>query len=532
MSQLTRVIPASETADFNGLLRLITQSGSHPLDVSHVAAMLELNGFTDRRAATLGYDDVFDLAAALFHSISADNRREEVLDEEKDPWFKRLFRIFRLYLRGLSFAAPMILSSASVLALRYSLWSYIDFSTEIATAIALATFGSFLVTGGFTQAIARRGLFYITQDQYKLARLATFRLVMVGVAAIAVFIVGMGLFVAVVPILTWGIVGVTYLYFVPMAFIWLGTGLLYMLHWEPVILGLIAVGIFLVYVLFERFHVPMMVAQAVTMTVVAAGSFGLAVVLFRNLEHKNVSETEQKIRMRWSQTSRSLMPFFVYGVAYFALNFADRLMAWSRPEEFHPYFIWFRGDYELGLDWALWSLFVPMGLVEIYVVSLFDRLKKRGKHTNVANLPKFNRGFQVFHLRTIVFVLLGGLAGIPAILWLVKFLFGHGWLVFNPMLNQVTNFTFFVAAPSFSILATGLQGALVLFSFNEPWMATRAAGWALLANVLVGFLASRYVAYWWAVLGLAVGAIVFATLTTRQALHVLGRLDYYMMRGT
>ncbi len=531
MSRAPRVADSGDSVDFQSLRRQISESGSHPLDVSHVAAMLELSGITDRRAVSLGYDDVFDLAQALYESLSTDMRWETVLADDGDPWYKRFFQTIRLYLRGLSFAAPMILSSASVLALRFSLWSYVDFSTEIATAIALATFGSFLVTGGFTQAIARRGLFYITQEQWRLARISTARLLLMGVYAIVLTVLLVIIFVAIIPILPWPIVGYTFLYFLPMSFIWLGTGLLYMLDWEPVILVLISFGIGMVYYFFDIRKVPMMYAQAISMWIIAVISFLLAFVLFRRLERRNPKEMEQSHRMRWSQATRSLMPFFIYGVAYFALNFADRVMAWSRPEEFHPYFIWFRGDYELGLDWALWCLFVPMGIVEIYIVGMFRRIQRLGKHVNVANIPAFNRGFQLYHLRTMILVLVSGFASIPGLVWLAKWLFQLGLLYFDPMDNPITRFVFLVGSPSFSIIAAGLQGSLVLFSLNEPWVATRAAGSALLLNIIVGFLASRYVAYWWAVWGLAVGSLVFTGLITVQAMRVLGRLDFHLMRG-
>src|SRR5207244_1314153 len=40
-------------------------------------------------------------------------------------------------------------------------------------------------------------------------------------------------------------------------------------------------------------------------------------------------------------------PYFLYGLVYFALLFADRLIAWSAGH--HPLPIWFRSPYEVGL---------------------------------------------------------------------------------------------------------------------------------------------------------------------------------------
>jgi hypothetical protein len=530
MKQVQRTSDAATT--FESLVRLITSSEAHPLDVAHVAAMLELNGWTDGRALNLGYEDVFELAEALWAAAASDSRQARALPRDEPAWYIRVVHVIRLYIRGLSFAAPMLLSSASVLALKYSLWSYVKFDTEIATAIALGTFASFLVAGGFTQSIARRGLFYISQEQYGLARWSSFRLVLAGFGATLVVALAMVLFVLFIPVFPWRIVSVAVLYFVPLTLIWLGIGLLYMLNQEPAILALIALGIAVVYVLFEILNVPMMTAQVVGMSLVVIGSFGLDAYLLFYLEMRNAREFGQGIVMRWSQVGYSLAPFFVYGIVYFALTFVDRVMAWSRPQEFHPYFLWFLGDYELGVDWALWTLILPMGIVEIYIDGLFQRLKRRSEWYTVDRIAEFNEHFRREHLRTTFVVAVAGLVGIFMVLGIIIWLKNIGFIPFSPLDEPHTRFVFFWAAPAFSVVTVGLQSVLVLFSLNEPWPAARACGIALLANVVVGFLASRFFYYWWAVLGLVVGAFLFAVLTTREALKVLSRLDYFLMRGT
>lgn len=514
------------------LVRLVTSDGVNPLDAAHVATILEYNGWTDQRAARYGYEDVFALAEVVYDQAGIRPPRVRALPEGKQAWYVRLLHVLRLYLRGLSFAAPMLVSSASVLALRYSLWSYVDFSTEIATAIALATFASFLVAGGFTQSIARRGLFYISQDQYGLARSSSLRLVLAGFGMLGLVAVGMVLFVLLIPILPWRMISTTLLYFVPLTSIWLGVCLLYMLNREPTILGLIAFGIGLVYFLYEVMGMPMMTAQVIGMFAVAAASFILAIFLMHFLERFNVSEFGQRVFTRQSQVGYSLAPFFIYGIAYFALTFVDRVMAWSRPQEFHPYFLWFLGDYELGIDWALWTLILPMGIVEVYIDGLFRRLKQRADRYTVDDIGAFRRPFRREHLRTSFTVLLAGLFGILLILWVMSLLVRHGLINSWPLADPRTRFVFFMAAPAFSIITVGLHNVLVLFSLNEPWAAARACGIAVLCDTAVGFLASRYLTYSWAVVGLVVGAVLFALLTSREALRVLERLDYFMVRGT
>lgn len=527
----------SEAAHLRGaapptpLVTWVRELTVQPLDALHLAALLEGNGWTDHRARASGYDDVFSLAEALYGVAAAGVQRAlAVLPAEGR--LVRLWKLVRLYVRGLSFAAPMLLCSFSVMSLHYSLWSYLGFDLETATAIAIATFGSFFVAGGFTQAIARRGLFYISQDQYGLARRSSMRLVLVGVVAAVGLTVLVNLLLVVVPVLPWRIIGITTLYFLPMTFIWLGVCLLYMLHREPLILLLVGCGILLVYLLFERLHMPMMQAQVLSITAVAAAALLTAFVMLRRIAQARDDADEQLTLPNWSQVSRSLAPFFAYGTVYFALVFLDRILAWTKPGIFHPFFIWFEGNYELGLDWALWTLVLPMGLVEIYIDGLSRRVLHRAPVTPIARADAFNRRFRREHLRMSLFVLIAGLAGMGMTLLAIRYLTYLGLLTVNPLDHPVTRFVFWVGAPAFSLITVGLQNVLVLFSFNLPWAAVRACARALAGNAVVGFLASRYFDFHWAVLGLATGAILFAYYGTREAFQVFDRLDYHLSRGT
>ena len=73
----------------------------------------------------------------------------------------------------------MAISIAAMLTLKFSLWSYQYLSLEQATSIAIGTILSFVLVGGFTQAIASSG-FSLIQGYYKLARKNTFIFIGIG----------------------------------------------------------------------------------------------------------------------------------------------------------------------------------------------------------------------------------------------------------------------------------------------------------------------------------------------------------------
>ncbi len=526
-------LPAdTPAADIGELVQWVASTGVHPIDAFHVAAMLEMNGWTDYRAVSLGYEDVFALAETIHAALRTTRYREPGVQEEKVPWYKVIFRTVMLYLRGLVFAAPMVLSSFSVIAIGYSLWSYVGFSTEIATGIALGTFGSFLVAGGFTQAIARRGLFYLSQYQYDLARRASLQLLMVGLAVALVNAVLLAVLMVLIPILPWAILRVAWFYYVVLTITWLGTGLLYMLQKELIVLALVAGGIGLVYVQHELYGVEMMTAQWWAMGAIALGTVIAAIVtMSRLVAAKDTDARIHGVMPRWSQVSRSLSPYFMYGTVYFALLYTDRILAWSKPETFHPYVIWFLGDYELGLDWALWTLVLPMGLVEIYIHALFRRMSRRQRVFTIDKVTQFNRSFRRDHTLLSGLVLLASALSMILIIVVINFLQRIGALPVDPLEQEITRFVFYIAAPAYSLVTVGLQNALVLFSLNDPWPAVRACSWSLVGDLIVGFLGSRYGGHQWAVLGLLTGAILFAVLSTRAVFHVLDHLDLSLMRS-
>lgn len=544
----TAIRAATPEKRLDDLVEQFALGGIQPLDAYHMAAMLEVNGWTDGKATLLGFDDVFALAETLVERVRARQQTRPLAIEEEVGTPVCAYRAIRLYLRGLTFALPMLLSSFSVLTLRYSLWSYTGFSNEIATAIALGTLGSFLLAGGFTQAIARRGLYYIQQNQYGLTRRVSLRLMGIGILCMLLTTVAGLLFLTLVPLLPWSILKIALLYYVLLTLTWLGAGLLYMLQHELTILALVGAGILVVYATFELGHWPIMTAQFLGMTTVALGAILVATEVMFVLGRANKDENENLPMPRWSKLSWSLAPFFLFGAAYFALLFMDRVMAWSVPGIYHPYFIWFLGDYELGLDWALWTLVIPLALAEVNIHGFFSRIRIRQQVTAVHDIDAFDRRFLQEHRRTSLMLFASGLASIPLILAVIGMLDSWGLLPLNPLDYPITSLVFFIASPAYSLVAVGLQNTLLLFSMNVIWPPVRACGLAALGSMLVGFLATRYGdfvdaagrlagitvphsdGHHWAVLGLVTGAVLFVWLSGRAAWDVLGRLDYHLHR--
>jgi predicted benzoate:H+ symporter BenE len=72
------------------------------------------------------------------------------------------------------------------------------------------------------------------------------------------------------------------------------------------------------------------------------------------------------------------------------------------------------------------------------------------------------------------------------------------------------------------------MNAVILFSLSQPNMVVKAIIPAILSNLIIGFLLSRWISYEYAVIGLFIGTILLAILSTRSLIKVFKNLDYYL----
>ncbi len=513
--------------DLGALSREVAGVTKFPRDSLEVAAVLESMSWTDSLALErFGFEDVFELAQAVFRMIPSITA-ETIVRPRKIPVLLGLLIAIKQFLRGTMFAMPMTISIAAMLTIRYSLWSYQYFSVENATAIAAGTAMSFVATGGFTQAIARRGLMYISQDEYGLARRLSFRIVTIGV--ITTLVVGVGVFFinwafAVFP---WSMAWFTFVYYLFLSAIWLSITILYMLRREVLFTLVMTAGIGIVILLHEKLRLTIITSQILALSITAVASLGLAAHLFLSAERRKEHAHEVAPLPRASLVVYTSVPYFVYGLMYFAFLYLDRMISWSTNDVYMPYVIWFRGQYELGLDWAILSLIIPMGAVEMILEQFVDSLLQSQKTISSADSKEYGRMYVRMYTRQLaLYSALSAASGYfmrQFIISLEKMKLFDVYVSTNPVSWTVFNWSLV----AYVFLAAGLLNALVLFCLSRPEMAVTAISEALIVDFAVGFVASRVIGYQWAVAGLLAGAVVFAVAGSRGVFKVLRSLDYY-----
>jgi hypothetical protein len=519
---------------YNQVVDDLQQRSVNPEDRYEIAALLESMGWNDSRVRDyFGKKDIFDMADQIWEQIQ---QRVTVVPFERHEHhfsFAMGFELFKSFLRGMIFALPMAISVFSMLTLKFSLWSYEYLSVELATCIAIGTILSFIVVGGYTQAIARRGFFYLYQGYYNMGRKITFKFIRFGYISCLLMCLFVYLFNMVFNIFPQSMFIYIALYFFFLTSIWLSVTVMYILRRELTFTGLIILGIAIVYVLFIHTELDIIFSQLIAICIVSVLGMLLVLYYFKAAEKKEDKGIAPKLP-RMSITVYSILPYFIYGFMYFFFLFIDRINAWSAHQAYMPYFIWFRGEYELGLDFALLVLMLPLGVSEVIVHKLMLDLESSQKRYMGTETEAMNRYYKTIYFKMMLIQVTCSI--VSAVLVYLGINHANDWYLDYAgkklIISATTNFVFIVSMIAYVILSIALMNAVILFSLSQADMVNRALLPAVAVNLVVGFLLSRWFDYSTAVIGLLAGSIVFVILSTRQMNKVFGKLDYYLYAAT
>lgn len=518
----------------SNLLAEIRKQRLSPEDSYEITAILESKGWTDATAREeFGVENVFALATVLWEMTGESVKTRSIGDEKKISVPAYLLMVIRSFLKGTLFALPMAVSVVSMLTLRFSLWSYENLTVEMATSIAIGTIMSFMAVGGFTQAIARRGYLYINQGYYNMARRITFYFIRLGYLVcivISLAFLGFNFFFSIFPYrMTIMIVG----YFFILSAIWLSVTVMYILNMEIIFTLLMTCGIGWVYLFFNVLKINIILSQVIAMVVIAIAGIVLAAQFFIRAERRAEKGITPALP-RTSITIYTILPYFAYGILYFSFLYVDRIIAWSTSTSYMPYLIWFRGQYELGLDLALLALILPMGFIEVVVSEMMVNMEANQKKYMGHQVRGMGRHYLMIYYTRVAAVAVFSMLSSVLVYYAIDLLSNTNTLPIRAdlMSNSTTVFVFIWALVGYSILSVALLNSLILFSLSQPEMVDKAMLLALLVSLLVGFPLSRWIDYSFAVMGMVAGAVVLLVLSFRRVIKVLSKLDYYLYQAS
>ena len=499
-----------------------------PVDAWAVVAALESEGWRDVDAEErFGEEDLFGLAESLYPQCVryAADLPLTVADERGDGRIALARRFTVSYIRGLTYALPVTGQVMALVWLGYSLWASVRLTEGGATMIGLSTIASFVMTAGFVQALAHETSRLLGHELGGQARQVAFRIARLG--AWTVLVTGLLGFVVnlIIPFYPAILGAVGLAYYLLLGWLWLALALLYVQE------RLVAVGMSTTLGILPVWGA----VGGLGWNIHVAHSLGLAVAIalalawvWRTLGHPFLGEQEGPAPPlpRASTTFHTTVPYVGYGILYFAVLFADRVVAWSAAgADPLAYPVWFRTDYELGMDWALVVLFIMLAALPFSVRRMGGELHNLGPASTTEEVANAMRAQYLRHLALLVVCGLLGIVGV----WLGGLAMGrYGPELLEPMFAPGTpRYVFSVATMGYFLFSVGLMNGLVFLAQGQTGHVLRPLVLALALDLAVGLVATRWLGYEHAVIGLCVGALWFAVATTRSMLRMLRRADFY-----
>ncbi|MBF0319544.1 MAG: hypothetical protein HQL01_07060 [Nitrospirae bacterium] len=516
---------ASAPLDYQTLLEIITDEKGKPIDKWEITALLETNGYRDVDAATdYKVPDLFALAELLYVYINSPAYKPKEIKVEKS---NIVIRVVKNYLKGMLFAVPMIIQIVSMTIVGFGIWSSIDFTLRDATVIAFATLLALALTGGITQIIGRKGMFYLKMDENILAANITRTLYLVGLLQLLILSVAFVIINLFAKLFPSDMFMLFIAYFVLLSVFFTALAIFYMLEAYFTISLIVFSGLVFVYIFYLVLGFSIFVSQYLSL--IFAIVIANAASFYRMAKLKRESKSEGFALPRPAALVYTIYPYFIYGSFYFAFIVMDRLLAWTTGDHYLPYFVWFNYPYEVGLDWALIPLIFTIALEEVFIYELGVFAYRKINEFKSLEVAYFNNHFKrVYYIAALTFLLMGILSVIFA--YYIPFIFSYneGFFKFlSVFFNKIHILVFFLASTGYIFLSWALLNCIIFFAYSRPDFAIKSIIFGTLTNFLVGMVASRAFSYYYAVLGLTIGGFVFAAVSTYYGLRFFKRYDYY-----
>jgi hypothetical protein len=506
------------------LLKLIAQVeevSPRLVDSWQAMAIVESLGYTDRIIQEeFGFADVLEIGGYIYRQnnpVLPTKQTTLPTSNWKKTAINELYAFVEQFSRSFVYAIPLI--SLLILGNVESdhAWKFIP--PQLAASFTLATLASLITSGGFVQAIARRGEFYLGLGFPQQARRACISLLGLGMLTsfvLAVFGTWFGFYrnLFADEYLVLGAV-----YYLVLSLLWMLLSIL-SIQWvwgTPLtLIGL--TGLFLLL----KFEIGLgaLEAQIIAIFFTLIGSFILIWFLFKR--QKIDIPVGEKIELPdLSATVYLLAPFFSYGIVYFCFIFADRLVAGWSVDAASGLIFAIDSAYQRAMDLALLNFLLAVPLSEYLAYRLIRYWYKKAKIVSFENMAILSK-----QLNLVYWLLIGILFLFFALL--VTFIVGiptpQPWATIDTSLSLF-------GCLGYLFLVMGLLNAVVLFSLNLASAAIASLFPSLIVNFIVGYIAANAIAPNWAVLGLVIGSAVFMFLSRRQMLKAIKNPDYAYYLG-
>jgi hypothetical protein len=574
------------------------------LDLDEVTALIESFGITDRMALQ-DYEEPNVAALAervkplIYEEDTPETPEEESLEDPAPYSYENLFtasyvkirrsrfwhwshNLWRRYVNSFFFAMPMIVSIIGLLVLRASLWASLTYDVPMATAIGFGTLASLIVTGGYGQAIGRRGLFYLVQEEHSHARSICYYFIGVGFEVSLAFGCLMFAFNLIFNVLPMKLALISLTYYMFLSLLWLFLSVLYMLGQPFMFTTIIVIGIIVVWAL-QRYVGGIVFRQSASLGLAGVLSFLGGYAIFGRKGYRRITvvwssvlaclamvvtfwvcrgiqqiyvigicivallalflvsydfarrQAREEAETRTAELPRSSLlwykvgGYFTYGMLYFLFLLVDRVIAWSTMDHaaLQGAFT-FRTNYEVGMDWGLIILFCTLGLAESAIILFSESIRETEARYSLEETERLADVYQRFYIiRAILFLILSVFVSI--VLWFgVTYYAQHSTSkILKSYLDPTTRMVFLIAVPGYIMLSWSLFNNVFLFALSRPERVIYNILVALATHIIVSFILTRLFGHQYAAVGFCIGSFVLGVMSTMTVLNVISDIGYY-----
>jgi hypothetical protein len=470
------------------------------MDGWEAAALVESLGYTDARVQReFGFPDTRAAGVSIYEA----SRQAAALPEPWSPPSResRWRLVIRSAASTLIYAVPWLAVFVAQLLKADSM----RMPATIAPALAVALMFSLIASGGFVQAIVRRGEFYVSLRQAAMARQVVAGIVWIGLAA-ALLMGALGVAVGwYFELFPWPSLILGADAFVIMSFLWMVCGAFGIRQQQWRVALAFASG-FCAFAAVRTAGGDALTAQLCASAVVLAAAAVQARRVFGEQEGDGslagVARPKALVLAYWTA------PYFLYGTIYFAFLFADRLSTGTATMALAGQQFGIPAQYTLGMELALLTLLVAASGVEV-AASLFARaVTSEARFPLGANAQGLSGCLRRCHRRAVVLTVTTFGAAAALIAGLAAASLPTG------LLTPRVWVTLAVGDVAYACLATGLLNALILFETRRPWTVVSTFAMALAINLAAGYLMSHALGGFQALNGLVAGSLYFAAAST------------------
>lgn len=482
------------------------------VDQWETTALIESLGYTDGRVQReLGFSDTLE-AGEYIYQVS--RRGEQPAQRWSPPDRESALTIaVRSAASTLIYAVPWL----AVFVAQVLRPDALRLPTRVAPALAIALMFSLVASGGFVQAIVRRGEFYIGLRQVGMARHIVAAVLKVGtmvIVAAAAFGVLLGWYFE---LFTWPSLVLGADAFIIMSLLWMVCGTFGIRQQQWRVAAAFVAG-FAAFALTRTAGTDVVTSQLVAAATVLVAAALQSRAVFGEGDGRvelpaSVPLPRLSVIVYWTA------PYFLYGTIYFAFLFADRLAAGSASVALAGQPFGIPAQYNLGMEMALLTLLIAASGVEV-AAALFGRAFTREAVRPMCGGDRpFTLVIRRHHHRAVALTLVTFGAAAVLIAVLSQHMLGDA-------MTHRAQATLLVGDLAYGCLAIGLLNALLLFETRRPWLVAQAFSTALAINLVTGYLASHVLGGFFAVYGLLFGALYFAVASTIAVRRTLARSDY------